>query len=146
VVGLGVSTYAVVWSQEAQRQREQELLTIGTEFRRAIASYYEQSPGTVKRYPGRIEDLIFDQRYLTMKRHLRRIYVDPMTGSNRWGIIPAPDGGIMGVHSLSEKTPIKKAAFDASESDLVGAKQYSDWRFVYVPPAVQATRASAKSN
>lgn len=142
VVGLGISSYAVVWSQEAQREREKELLAVGAEFRRAIASYYDQSPGTVKRYPGRMEDLIFDSRYLTMKRHLRKIYVDPMTGLNRWGIVPAPDGGIMGVHSLSEKAPIKVAGFDAEDRDFENAKRYSDWRFVYVPPPLPTSKTN----
>ena len=122
-----------------EREREQELLFIGAEFRWAIATYYEQSPGAVKRYPGTLRDLLFDSRFLTMKRHLRRIYVDPMTGSTKWGMVAAPDGGIMGVYSLSEKQPIKIAAFAESNAHFETAKQYSDWRFVYVPRLPEKT-------
>lgn len=136
VVGLGISSYAIVWSQEAQREREQELLFVGGEFRKAIASYYEQSPGALKRYPPSFNDLLFDSRYLTMKRHLRRIYSDPMTGSTKWGLVPAPDGGIMGVHSLSDKPPIKTAGFDAPDADFSNAIRYAGWRFMYVPPVI----------
>jgi type II secretory pathway pseudopilin PulG len=136
VIGISVSAYAVNWSHEAQREREQELLFIGAQFRKAIADYYEQSPGAVKRYPGKLDDLMFDSRYLTMKRHLRTIYADPMTGTKNWGIVQAPDGGVLGVYSLSDKTPIKIAGFDADEAEFANAKRYSDWRFTYVPPAV----------
>ena len=146
LVGLGVSSYAIVWSQQAQREREQELLFIGNEFRRAIANYYEQSPGTAKRYPEKLDFLLFDARYLTIKRHLRRIYIDPMTSKASWGTVPAPDGGIMGIFSLSEKTPIKTGGFDEADKDFAGASKYSSWRFIYVPaanPELPGRKASA---
>ena len=133
VVSLGVSSYAVVWSHEAQRARETELLFIGEQFRAAIGSYHEQSPGAVKRYPERLQDLIFDSRYLTTKRHLRRVYVDPITTTEQWGIVPAPDGGIMGVYSISEKSPVKVGGFEQPHADFAKARHYSEWRFVYVP-------------
>lgn len=44
------ATGSVVWAQEAQLERERELLRIGEEFRRAIGLYYERSPGSVRPY------------------------------------------------------------------------------------------------
>jgi hypothetical protein len=110
----------IIWSHERQRQKEAELLWIGNQFREAIGLYYQRTPGAVKRYPESLEDLLVDRRYLTTVRYLRQIYRDPMTGKAQWGLIPAPEGGVMGIYSLSELRPIRTAA---------------DWKFTYAPPA-----------
>jgi hypothetical protein len=75
----------IIWSHERQRQKEQELLWIGNQFREAIGLYYQRTPGAIKRYPERLEDLLEDRRYLTTARYLRQIYRDPMTGKTQWG-------------------------------------------------------------
>jgi type II secretory pathway pseudopilin PulG len=131
--GAALAAVGTWWSHERQREKEAELLDIGNQFRRAIANYYERSPGTVKRYPRKLEELVFDTRYLTIQRHLRRVYRDPVTGEAKWGIVTAPDGGIMGVHSLSEMKPIKTAGFGVHNADLADKSRYSEWRFVYYP-------------
>lgn len=131
--GAALAAVGTWWSQEAQREKEAELIDIGDQFRRAIGNYYERSPGTVKRYPRKLDELVFDTRYLTLQRHLRRVYRDPMTGEAKWGIVAAPDGGIMGVHSLSDTAPIKTGSFAPRDADLAGKKHYSDWKFVYYP-------------
>lgn len=138
VSGALLAAGSVVWSQQAQRERERELLLIGKEFRRAIGLYYERTPGAAKRYPERLEDLLRDDRYLSMQRYLRRIYRDPLTGKPEWGLIQAPAGGIMGVHSLSNSRPTKTGGFDEAERDLDGKTRYSDWQFVYTPPTATA--------
>jgi type II secretory pathway pseudopilin PulG len=107
VSGALLAAGSVVWSQQAQRDRERELLLVGKEFQRAIGLYYERTPGAIKRYPERLEDLLRDERYPSMQRYLRRIYRDPMTGRTEWGLVSAPTGGIMGVYSLSRDRPIK---------------------------------------
>lgn len=132
--GAMLAAGSVVWHQEAQRARERELLFIGKEFRNAIGLYYERSPGAIKRYPEKIEDLLRDDRHLSMQRYLRRIYRDPMTGKAGWGFIRAPGGGIMGIYSLSEAKPIKMGGFEEPERDFEGKLRYDDWKFVYVPP------------
>ena len=98
-------------------------------FELAIGLYYQRTPGSIKRYPEKLEDLLEDRRYLSLQRYLRRIYPDPITGKTEWDLVPAPGGGIMGVRSLSEATLIRQ---------IEDAKRYADWRFVYKPPeAVQ---------
>jgi type II secretory pathway pseudopilin PulG len=134
VSGVLLAAGSVVWSQQAQRERERELLLIGKEFRRAIGLYYERTPGAVKRYPERLEDLLRDDRYLSMQRYLRRIYRDPVTGKSEWGLVQAPTGGIMGVYSLSNGRPIKAGGFDEADDTFDGKTRYSDWQFVYTPP------------
>lgn len=117
-----------------QREKEAELLDIGRQFRQAIASYYETTPGTVKRYPATLEDLLLDRRFVGLKRHLRRIYVDPLIQKAEWGLIRDSDGGIAGVHSLSDDQPIKQGGFRTVDAALAGAQSYREWQFVYRPP------------
>lgn len=131
-MGAGALAYGELASHAAQREKEQELLFIGNQFRQAIGAYYERAPGTVKRFPKKLEDLLEDKRHLVPQRYLRRMYADPITGKREWGLMQAPDGGIMGVYSLSDAQPIKRAGFAARDSILAAIGRYSDWHFSYV--------------
>ena len=137
--GAVAATGSVMWQQEAQRERERELLRIGDEFRNAIGLYYQRSPGSVPIYPPKLEDLVRDDRHLTLQRYLRRVYRDPMTGTQQWGVVTAPQGGVMGVYSRSEDMPIKKSGFDERNAAFAGKATYAEWKFVYVPPQASAT-------
>jgi len=134
IAGLLLAVTSEVWSQSRQREREKELLFVGAQFREAIGLYYQRTPGAVKRYPEKLEDLLEDKRYLSLQRYLRKLYPDPITGKPQWGIVPAPGGGILGVYSLSEQTPIKTGNFDALDQASFGGSRYADWKFVYEPP------------
>ena len=70
-----------VWSTMQRRERETQLLWAGDQIRRAIASYSATGGDGPERYPRRLEDLLLDPRSLAPRRHLRRIYDDPMTRS-----------------------------------------------------------------
>jgi type II secretory pathway pseudopilin PulG len=107
VTGAGMAAYGEMASHAAQREKEQELLFVGNQFRQAIGAFYEGTPGAAKQFPKKLEDLLQDQRYPVVRRHLRRIYADPMTGKPAWGLIQAPEGGIIGVYSLSAAQPVK---------------------------------------
>jgi len=146
IAGAMLAGGSVVWHQDAQRAREQELLRVGNEFRRAIGVFYERTTGGVKRYPERLEDLLRDPRDLTVQRYLRRIYRDPLTGEADWGLVPAPGGGVMGVYSRSDLVPVKVAGFDETEKAFTSAQKYSDWKFVYVPPVIPVQPKSPPSN
>jgi type II secretory pathway pseudopilin PulG len=143
VVGLGLVATAQVWSQWSQREKEQELLFAGNQFRMAIERYHNDSPGAAKRYPRSLEQLLQDNRHITVKRHLRKIYRDPISGKPEWGLITAPDGAIMGVHSLSQAAPIKTAGFLKRDEAFKGATRYADWRFVYEPVSTPERAAQA---
>lgn len=138
IMGAMLAATGITWSIAQQREKERELLFIGHEFRKAVADYYEHTPGTVKRYPYSFNDLLKDNRQLATVRHLRRVYPDPMTSKPTWGIVRAPDGGIMGIYSLSNDAPIKRSGFHLSDNAFDAAKQYSDWRFVYEPTSSSA--------
>jgi type II secretory pathway pseudopilin PulG len=144
VIGIGLATAGQSWSTAAQREREAELLFIGGEFRDAIRAYYFASPGA-QRYPRRLDELLEDERFPSVRRHLRRVYRDPMTGKRDWVLIEAPGGGIMGVHSRSRGGALKTANFSDANRDLEGKASYADWKFVFQPAPVTESPAPRTS-
>jgi len=72
-------------------------------------------------------------------RHLRRIYVDPMTGKPDWDLVVLPGIGIVGVHSKSEGIPIKSSGFPVEFDKFSEAKNYTDW--VFSPASAPTTAA-----
>jgi len=143
VLGVGLAAIGQVWRTAAAREKERELLFIGNEYRTAIMNYYAATPAGLVRYPRTLQDLLEDRRTRALKRHLRRIYPDPITGSDAWGFVPAPDGGIAGVFSRSEQRPLKIAGFIGADARFEDAEKYSDWKFAYAPfkpPAPPAAR------
>lgn len=144
ISGIGLAIAAQVWHTEVQREKEKELLFVGEQFRLAIGSYYENAPDGVKKYPNSLEELLLDTRFPTVKRHLRKIYPDPMTGLPQWGLDKAQER-IVGVHSLSAKAPLKKAGFSEQYASFTGVGQLQDWRFVYMPTAISETFGSTGS-
>ena len=85
-------------------------------------------PGS-QQYPQRLENLLADNRFPNVRRHLRRIYRDPMTGSTDWGLVRGPNGGIVGVYSTSTAQPLKTANFPKDYAAFAGAPSYRDWVF-----------------
>jgi type II secretory pathway pseudopilin PulG len=142
IMGATLALSGVVWHTVQQREKERELLFVGTQFRQAIASYYHASPGGVNRYPMQLTDLVKDPRFPGMRRHLRRIYVDPMTGKTNWGVVRSFDGGVIGVHSVSEQAPIRRHFSGEPYKEFSGKARYVDWKFVYLPMATPARGGS----
>jgi type II secretory pathway pseudopilin PulG len=136
----GLALVGHAWHNASVREKEAELLFAGNQYRKAIQRYYEGTPGTPKRYPRRLEDLLRDERFPDMRRHLRRLYPDPVTSNSQWGIVKAPDGGILGVHSISEQPPLKTSGFKLRDRAFDGAQKHSDWKFVYLPPTKPPAR------
>ena len=139
----GASAAALSAGSTMQRRlAEEELLFVGAQFRLAFRSYYE-SAVSVPRYPATLEALLQDPRPQVAKRHLRKIFHDPLTGKPEWGLIPAPGGGIMGVHSLAEGKPIKQANFEPAFVLFEGKGSYLEWSFAWVPAAARSSAATA---
>jgi len=130
-MGLTLAGTGLVWQMAAQRDREAELLFIGNQFRQAIGAYHAQSPDGTARYPAQLEELLDDARFVNRRRHLHRIYRDPMTGGFEWGLVRV-GGRIVGVHSLSDATP-RKTAFAPRDAALQGAGRYDQWVFRHDP-------------
>lgn len=135
-----MSAYALqVGHLASRRLAEQELLNIGYAFEAALYSYAGIRPPATNSPlppgalavagPGQLEDLIKDPRVPGLRRHIRKLYPDPVSGKAEWGLIRDQAGHIVGIHSLSSDTPIKKTGFDAAHTHLEDAARYRDWRF-----------------
>ena len=134
VLGATAMIVATDWAQQIQREKEDELLRVGDQYAQAIAAYYFGSPNPVRRYPNDLSALLEDRRVPFLRRHLRTLYADPLTGSQDWGLVPAPDGGIMGVYSRSAKAPWQRMSMTLNHTNLPSAQQYSDWKFIARTP------------
>jgi type II secretory pathway pseudopilin PulG len=135
-MGVGLTVAVDLHASAVQRDKEAELLAIGHQFRSAIGRYYETQasgsdnmPGR-KAYPASLDDLLRDSRYPDIKRHLRQVFVDPMTGKAEWGLMRI-GGRIVGVYSLSQHKPIKQEGFEADDMNFRIKDHYSDWVFTY---------------
>lgn len=133
IMGVTLAAAGELWSTASKREKEAQLLFAGDEFRRAIGSYYESSPG-VKQFPQQLEDLLEDRRFPMVRRHLRKVYVDPITNATSWGLVKQGDR-ILGVHSVSTDKPLKIANFKREDEGFSDSRTYADWRFVYQPVA-----------
>ncbi|MDW7643644.1 MAG: type II secretion system protein [Desulfuromonadales bacterium] len=135
VVGLTAGLAGSSWKTVVQQAREKELLWRGEQYRKAIGSYYLFSSGAGQRpqarsYPNTLDDLLKDPRSLEIRRHIRRLYPEPMTGGE-WVLIRDPGGRIMGVRSSSSLKPFQQDNFSEENSGFKGKAAYRDWEFVY---------------
>jgi type II secretory pathway pseudopilin PulG len=129
IMGLMLTVVARVWTTTERREREAQLLWVGHQYRQAIGLYYARG----RRFPAQLQDLLTDERTPVPKHHLRRLYPDPITGNADWTLVPAPDGGIIGVASRSQAAPIKRDGFEPSDGTFKDADCYCSWKFIYYP-------------
>ena len=160
IAGILLAETGQIWQFKTQREKEKELLLVGEQFRQAVMSYYNSDIGGEKKYPKSLEDLILDRRGAKPERHLRKIFIDPMTKDIEWGLVEEPmpdqenssvsisrsDLGIIGVFSLSEQAPIKIENFPEHYSNFAEANTYQDWQFVFTQESADAEGGSAQGN
>jgi len=139
IMGVGLALVGEVWVTAAVRDREAELLFVGNQYRKAIERYYLNGP---RQYPRTLADLLKDPRKPGTERYLRRLYPDPLTGKDKWGVVKAPDGGVMGVYSLSEDKPLKSRNFGAWDREFTDTIHYMDWKFMFIPSQVPSKPVS----
>jgi hypothetical protein len=158
LMSLGMSIAADVYVVSVQREKERELLFIGQQFELALARYSEvplpaQTPSgssavasvqpnprpavngaavesnfEPRRLPAELDELLEDKRVDPPARHLRRLYVDPITRNTEWGVVRF-GGRIVGVHSLSTVTPLKTGGFDPQWATFGEATSHAEWVF-----------------
>ena len=141
VVSLGAST--------SRRDAEQALLQIGAEFDAALRSYAAvplnaAAPAPNARGPRTLEELLKDPRTPSIRRHLRQIYADPLTGKTEWGLVKDNAGFITGVYSLADGQPIKRSFFAVTQAHFEEADSYSKWVFGFSTPQQRQNRSSAQ--
>jgi len=144
ILAGGAALAGEVWETSAKREKEAELLHVGNEYRKAIERYYLSGPQ--RQYPKDLGDLVKDPRQPGTVRHLRRLYADPITGKDQWGLVKSADGGVAGVYSLSEAAPLKSAGFAVRDASFEGKTKYADWQFVYAPTAAPAAEPNPGSS
>lgn len=134
VFSLGLALIGPRWSDDARRDRERELLRVGNLYAQAIAAFHAATPGSIKNYPPKLENLVIDDRMLSTVRYLRKLYPDPIDPSRPWGIVLGPDGTVRGLYSQSDATPMNAEAIELGNLKLSAARRYSDWKFVPKAP------------
>jgi type II secretory pathway pseudopilin PulG len=127
-MGVGLTIAADLYATAMRRDKERELLFIGHEFRHALESYVKANGQS--QYPLTLDDLLKDPRFANPRRHLRRLYADPVTGKPEWSLI-LQQGRIVGIHSTSPLRPIKQDNFDDDDAGLAKKSRYADWIFTY---------------
>jgi type II secretory pathway pseudopilin PulG len=144
VMGVGMAALGAMWHTAAQREKERELLFAGDQYRRAIESFWKASRKGEERLPKNLDELLEDPRFPNTVRHLRRLYPDPMTGSQEWGMVKGADGGIAGVHSLFDGKPFQRANFPPAYSEFAELPNYRAWVFRFAAGA--PTEAAAATD
>lgn len=125
---------------------EEDLLAIGAEFSAALASYAAATPRGQPLLPPSLQELLKDPRSPAVRRHLRKVFVDPVTGTTEWGIVYQADHvGVLGVYSLSQAQPLKIGNFDARFAGFENKRHLSDWKFMPAPPTPPSASLFAPS-
>ncbi|MDP1653489.1 MAG: type II secretion system protein [Rhodocyclaceae bacterium] len=135
VIAAGATAALGAGTSLQLRDTEAELLAIGQEFRRALKDYAEATPFGQPDAPKELAELLRDPRQPGVRRYLRRIYPDPLTGKAEWGIERFPDGRIQGMHSLSKTQTIRRADFPAGLEGFDKAERHDEWVFALMPAA-----------
>ncbi|HUY13134.1 MAG TPA: hypothetical protein VMX16_05795 [Terriglobia bacterium] len=97
--------------QEAQREKEQELIFRGNQYARAVYLFHNQ----LGRYPVSVKELLSTNSM----RFLRQAYRDPMTPSGKWRFIHATAAGIpidSRTQILTPQNPVNPLGSPASPS------------------------------
>lgn len=130
MIGLVAAATLKAGSLFQRAAKEKELLEIGAQFSEALRSYAKATPAGSPTQPMSLKELLRDPRFPNPRRHLRKIFVDPITGKAEWGVVYLRDkAGVLAVYSLSDSAPLKIANFDLRFQNMEGKERISDWKF-----------------
>lgn len=108
-----------------RRAAERELLAIGDDLEAALRSHGGR--------PRALAELLRDPRVPGVRRHLRRVPADPLTGTADWGLLCDRQGGIVGVFSQASGQPLQREGFQGPRAHFNQAASYRDWVFGTLP-------------
>ncbi len=135
ILGISLALVGQLWHTASMREKEKELLFVGDQFRKAIFAFHEKNSAAGDGFPKTLDELLADPHQPELHRYLRKVYRDPVSGSDEWGIVRSPGGGIAGVYSLAPGEPFKLMGFPKNDEEFAGSRRYADWRFaVAIPP------------
>jgi type II secretory pathway pseudopilin PulG len=131
IIGIVAANTVQTGAAQGQREVEEELLFVGSEYGLALNRYAEATPAGASRAPRTVDELLRDPRYPGLVRHLRRPYPDPTGGHLEWVWVRDRQGFIIGVHSASNLRPLRTTGFAPNLAHLEGRKvaSYRDWVF-----------------
>ena len=133
IIGISLGAAGKYWQNVMMREKEEELLFRGGQYRLAIERYFFSIPGRFQ-YPPDLDELLKDSRSAAGKRHLRQKYKDPITGEDFEVIRDQTKGNrITGVYSKSEKEPLRTTGFEEPYKEFEGKKKYNEWKFLFMP-------------
>jgi len=132
LVSLGLAAAGTVWSQQTQRERERDLMRLGTVYAQAIAAYFNASPGSVKQYPPTLDALLLDTRFVGTVHHMRKAYADPVNAGQPWALLRNEAGRIVGVYSANREAPLAQGEVRLDDRVLPPATRYADWKFIAI--------------
>jgi type II secretory pathway pseudopilin PulG len=147
VIGLVGAATLKVDALLRRAQAEDDLLETGAAFSEALRTYAEATPKGQPPQPPSLQELLKDPRFPGVRRHLRKIFIDPLTGKAEWGIVWADPGerrGVLAVYSLSKAKPLKVAHFDARFSGFENKQHVSEWKFVATGQAMVQGQVQAQ--
>ena len=87
IIGVAAAATVQLGGIYRRRMAEKELLFIGGEFQRALASYGANTPLGQPDQPRTLDELVRDPRYPNPVHHLRKLYADPITGKADWLLV-----------------------------------------------------------
>jgi type II secretory pathway pseudopilin PulG len=145
ITAAALAALGQAWSTAAQRERERELAFRGGEIARALLSY-QSSPAAPGQFPAALEDLLEDRRSPVPRRHLRRLYADPLTGQADWVLVPEPSqpGRFSAVRSRSTRPLLRTTAPDGTPTPTAADWVFAARAYAGGPPSA-AMPASAAS-
>lgn len=132
LMGIFSGVAAKQWGTVVRREKEAELLFRGQAIRHAIELYYRTSRPGLSQYPRTLEELIKDPGSPAVRRYLRKVYPDPITGGE-WVLVKDANDRVKGVHSSSDAAPLKTAGFPEAFKEFETKKKYSEWIFQFNP-------------
>jgi type II secretory pathway pseudopilin PulG len=129
MIAAGATASLSAGSAIQWREKEATLIAIGLEYRHALKSYSNSTPVGQPNAPREVSELLRDHRHPGMVRHLRRIYPDPLTNQNNWGLLRDQAGLIIGIHSMSTAAPLRQNKLPAGLESFERASTYAEWVF-----------------
>lgn len=133
VLAIGMAVVGPMWARQVQRDREAELLRVGSAYASAIEHYYRMPAGGTRQLPRSVDELLLDPRFPNPVRHLRAAYTDPLQPGVALEWLRTPSGEIRGVASTSLDTPIRQTAWTDGRHSLPPATpstRYREWQFL----------------
>jgi type II secretory pathway pseudopilin PulG len=133
IAGAGLAVLGERWAVAGQREREAELLFRGTQYSRALASWRDATPAGQPTAPQSLDELLVDLRSNPPRHHLRRLFVDPFTGSADWELQRDAGGRIQALSSRSRRPALRRTVPSARPGADPRHPTVGDWVFEPAP-------------